>query len=39
MIDVHVEYPAETGVKGGSGFMLLDWITSISLPSVLGGKK
>lgn len=39
MIDVHVEYPTETGDRGGSGYVLLDWITSISLSSRPGGKN
>lgn len=31
MIDVHVEYPTETGVRGGSGYMLFLDIHSIIL--------
>lgn len=33
MIDVHVEYPTETAIRGGLGYLLLEWIASISFSS------
>lgn len=33
MIDAQVEYSTETGIRGGSGYLLLEWFASFSLSS------